>query len=214
MNTETKDFDALAASFDEVPRRVKLAKDVALAISKQIPLTHDMNVMDFGCGTGLLSIELQPFVHSIMGIDSSEGMLNEFRSKITRLRLNNTHAQLIDTDERQMPASNYDLVVSNMTLHHIKEIKPLFKRFYDIISPAGHLCISDLDLNVDWFDDDRTGVSHFGFNRANLRVIFAETGFCRIHDMTVAALEKLTDNGEVRRSTVFLMTGEKGLEGA
>jgi len=50
MNTEKRDFDKEAASWDEHPPRVKLANDVVRAISNHIVMTSDMDVMDFGCG--------------------------------------------------------------------------------------------------------------------------------------------------------------------
>lgn len=214
MNTEKKDFDKEAASFDELPRRVKLAMDIALAISNQIALTHNMNVMDFGCGTGLLTVELQPLVHSIVGVDSSRGMLDVFKTKITELKLNNASAVLIDPDRNDTLAGDYDLVVSNMTLHHIKEIEPLFEQFYNIIAPGGRLCIADLDLDDGRFHDDKTGVFHFGFERATLRRIFTQTGFENVQDITAAEVERQTDNGKIRQFTVFLMVGRKGSDGA
>lgn len=48
MNTEKGNFDKEAASWDERPGRVKLAKDIAHAISKQIVLSPKMDVMDLG----------------------------------------------------------------------------------------------------------------------------------------------------------------------
>ena len=89
MNTEKRDFDKEAASWDEHPARVKLAKNIAHALSKQTVLTSDMNALDFGCGTGLLTIQLHPLVHSITGIDSSQGMLDIFNTKVAKLKLTN-----------------------------------------------------------------------------------------------------------------------------
>ncbi len=202
MNIEKRDFDTEAASWDEHPGRVKLAKDVAYAISKQIVLTPKMDVMDFGCGTGLLTIQLQPLVHSITGVDSSNGMLDIFKTKIASLKLNNVSAVFIDSGGNDTLAGHYDLVVSNMTLHHIKEIEPLFEQFHGITSPAGHLCIADLDLDDGQFHGDNTGVFHFGFARTTLRKIFTETGFDNVQDMTAAEVVKPANNGEMRRFTV------------
>ena len=209
MNSKKRDFDKEAASWDENPGRVKLANDVAHAILRQIVLTAEMDVMDFGCGTGLLTMRLQPLVHSITGVDSSNGMLEVFKSKIAKLKLNNVSAVLVNLDNNETLAGNYDLVVSNMTLHHVKEIEPLFDQFYKIIAPAGHLCIADLDLDDGRFHDDNTGVFHFGFDRTTLRKIFIETGFDDIRDITAAEVVKQANDGEMRRFTVFLMTGRK-----
>jgi ubiquinone/menaquinone biosynthesis C-methylase UbiE len=129
MNTEKRDFDKEAASWDEHPVRVKLAKDIAHAISKQIVLTPEMDIMDFGCGTGLLALQLQPLVRSVTGVDSSQGMLDIFNAKIAKLKLNKVNTVLVDLEKGDVLARNYDLVLSNMTLHHIKEIEPLFAQF-------------------------------------------------------------------------------------
>ena len=209
MNIEKRDFDKEAASWDEHPARVKLAKDIAHAISKQIVLTPEMDVMDFGCGTGLLTIQIQPLVRSITGVDSSQGMLDIFNTKISKLKLTNIRALLVDLDKGDTLAGNYHLIVSNMTLHHIKEIQPFFNQFYNIMAPAGYLCIADLDLDEGQFHNDKTGVFHFGFDRTTLRKSFTEAGFENVHDVTAAEVVKPAHNGEMSRFTVFLLTGQK-----
>jgi len=209
MNIEKKDFDKEAASWDENPARVKLAKDVADAISKQIILTSDMNAADFGCGTGLLTTLLQPLVRSVVGIDSSQGMLDIFNTKIAKLKLTNVSSLLFDFDKGDTLAGNYDLIVSNMTLHHVREIIPLFRQFYNITAPAGYLCIADLDLDNGQFHDNNTGVFHLGFDRAALHRIFTDAGFGNVQDIAAAEVVKPTPDGKMRQFTVFLMTGRK-----
>ena len=98
MKTEKRDFDKEAVSWDENPARIKLAKDIAHAISRQMMLMPDMDVMDFGCGTGLLTIQLQPLVRTVTGVDSSQGMLDIFQMKVAKLNLHNVVASLINID--------------------------------------------------------------------------------------------------------------------
>jgi 2-polyprenyl-3-methyl-5-hydroxy-6-metoxy-1,4-benzoquinol methylase len=57
---DKKDFDKEAAVWDAKPMRVKLALDVAEAIIREIKPTQDLTVMDFGCGTGLVTLRLAP----------------------------------------------------------------------------------------------------------------------------------------------------------
>jgi 2-polyprenyl-3-methyl-5-hydroxy-6-metoxy-1,4-benzoquinol methylase len=211
MNTEKKDFDKEAASWDENPGRVKLANDIAHTISKQIVLTPEMDVMDFGCGTGLFTIQLQPLVRSITGIDSSQSMLDIFNMKIAKMNLSQVNTRLVDLDNGDTLAGNYDLVLSNMTLHHIKEIAPLFEQFHKVTAPAGYLCVTDLDLDDGKFHDDNTGVFHFGFGRAAMRKFFADAGFDNVRDTDAAQVEKPDINGEMRRFSVFLTIGQKKL---
>jgi SAM-dependent methyltransferase len=67
---ERRDFDKEAAQWDEKPQRLKLAQDVADAIVKTVDLSKKMDVLDFGCGTGLVTLLLQPHVGNIVGADS------------------------------------------------------------------------------------------------------------------------------------------------
>jgi len=209
MKTEMRDFDKEAASWDEQPARIKLAKDVADAISRQIKLMPDMDVMDFGCGTGLLTLQLQPLVRTVTGVDSSQGMLDIFNQKVAKLNLHNVAASLVDIDQSDTLEGKYDVVVSNMTLHHIKNIESLFAQFYKVIAPAGYLCIADLDLDDGQFHGDNTGVFHFGFDRTSLRKTFTKAGFENIQDTLAAEVVKPAHDGAMKRFTVFLMTGRK-----
>lgn len=209
MNTEKRDFDKVAASWDENPLRVKLANDITHAISEQIVLTPEMDIMDFGSGTGLLALRLQPLVRSVTGIDSSQGMLDIFNAKIAKLKPNKVKTVLVDPDKGDLLTGNYDLVLSNMTLHHIKDIESLFAQFYKVTTPGGLLCIADLDLDEGQFHEDNTGVFHFGFDRPTLHKVFTEAGFDDVWNMTAAEVVKPRINGEMRRFSVFLMIGRK-----
>jgi 2-polyprenyl-3-methyl-5-hydroxy-6-metoxy-1,4-benzoquinol methylase len=209
MSTEKRDFDKEAASWDENPARIKLEDDVIHAISEQIVLTPEMDIMDFGCSTGLLALRRQPLVRSVTGVDSSKGMLDILNAKIAKLKLKNAKTMLVDLDKGDLLTGNYDLVVSNMTLHHIKAIQSLLAQFYKVIAPGGRLCISDLDLDGGQFHEDSTGVFHFGFDRAALQEDFAEAGFDDVHSINAAEIVKPGTNGEMRRFYVFLMIDQK-----
>lgn len=210
MSTQNRDFDSAAASWDENPHRVKLAKEVATAIQREVEITPSMDVADFGCGTGLVSFLLQPLVHSLTGIDSSQGMLDVFREKSSRLQLTNVRTQLVDLDKGDVPAGRFDLVVSNMTLHHVKEITPLLEQLHAVLVPGGALCITDLDLDGGLFHDDNTGVFHAGFGRQELRQAFSAAGFADIRDVTATEIVKADGNGGSRSFSIFLMSGRKG----
>jgi ubiquinone/menaquinone biosynthesis C-methylase UbiE len=145
MTSEKRDFNQAAATWDENPGRVKLARDIADSMINNLPITRDMNAMDFGCGTGLLTVRLQSLVRSITGVDSSQGMLDILNRKITKLQMSNVKTMLVDIEKGQPLTGNYQLIVSSMTLHHIAEIKPILAQFYNVITPGGFLSIADLD---------------------------------------------------------------------
>jgi ubiquinone/menaquinone biosynthesis C-methylase UbiE len=209
INTKKRDFDQEAVNWDQVPGRVKVAQDISQSMIQEITLTPEMDVLDFGCGTGLLTFALQPFVRSITGVDSSQGMLDVFKTKIKEQNLINVKAEYIDLDKGDVLMGSYHLIVSSMTLHHIKNITPLLKQFYSILLPSGQLAIADLDLDDGKFHSNNEGVFHSGFNRENLRSIFIEEGFQSIQTRQAAEIEKPVGDGQTRLFTMFLMTAHK-----
>ena len=209
MTSEKRNFDNAAATWDENPGRVKTNRDIGDAILKQNLLTPDMDVLDFGCGTGMLTVRLQPFVRSITGVDSSRGMLDVLNGKIAKLQLPNVKTMLIDLEKGQKLTGSYHLVLCSLTLHHIPEIKPVLAQFYQVITPKGYLCAADLDSDDGRFHEDNTGVFHSGFDRAVMRQYFSEAGFDNIKDTTAATIIKPSFDQGTREFTVFLMIGRK-----
>jgi 2-polyprenyl-3-methyl-5-hydroxy-6-metoxy-1,4-benzoquinol methylase len=209
MKHNTKDFDCEAATWDDEPRRVKLVRDIADTISRAIELNPNMDVLDFGCGTGLLTLHLSPLVHSVTGVDSSKGMLDVLNAKTERHGFSNVKSQYLDIGNGDILHGRYHLIVTSMTLHHVREISPLLSMFYDVLERDGHLCIADLDLDDGKFHQDNHGVFHFGFDRAILRQSMLDAKFDDVREITAAEIIKPLANGADGLFTVFLMVGRK-----
>lgn len=206
---EKRNFDKDAATWDEPPRRIKMANDIVNAIRNAIPLKADMSVLDFGCGTGLVSLALLPFVGSVTGVDSSQGMIDVFRAKIENQNFKNARAMRLDIEKGDILEGSYDLIATSMTFHHIQDIEPLFIQFYSATASGGYIAIADLDSDGGLFHTDKTGVFHNGFDRAELRRIMEEAGFTDVHDCTAAEVVKTGADGEERKFSIFLLTGQK-----
>jgi 2-polyprenyl-3-methyl-5-hydroxy-6-metoxy-1,4-benzoquinol methylase len=209
MSTEKRDFDKAAATWDEVPRRVKLAGDIARAITENVALNAQMDILDFGCGTGLLGLRLQPLVRSVTGVDSSQGMLDALKAKVQELNLENVKTQHLDMDGGGTLEGTFHLVVSGMTLHHVKDIDSLLVQFHKVTAPSGYVCVADLDPDGGQFHENNDGVFHLGFERAKLRKAFVDAGFEDVRDLTAAEVEKPNPNGGMRSFSVFLLVGRK-----
>jgi|PlaIllAssembly_1097288.scaffolds.fasta_scaffold121931_2 ubiquinone/menaquinone biosynthesis C-methylase UbiE len=207
MSTEARDFDKEAAGWDEHPTRVQLAQDVASAIARAVPLGPTMDVLDFGCGTGIATLQLAASVGTVTGVDSSQGMLDVLKAKIDRQGCTNvTTRRLHPGDE---VAGAYDLIVTSMTLHHVADIDAQLTQFFRALKASGWLCVADLDPEQGEFHDDNTGVFHFGFDRDALRCAFVRAGFADVHDVTATEVVKPTHKSGLRTFRVFLMTGQK-----
>jgi ubiquinone/menaquinone biosynthesis C-methylase UbiE len=209
MSRDKRDFDKEAATWDEEPGRVRLANDIADAIAGEIQLKADMDVLDFGCGTGLITVRLSPLVHSVMAVDGSQGMLDVLQAKIQRDNLTNVKARRLDFEKGEGLRGNYNLIICSMTLHHIGEIGPLLGQFHKVLKVGGYLCIADLDPEEGQFHGNNDGVLHFGFERSKLRYALTGVGFANIKDRTAAEVFKPVSDGGKRSFSVFLITGRK-----
>lgn len=209
MQKKKWDFNEEEASWDKNPGRVKLANDIADAINEEVTLTSEMDALDFGCGTGLLTLRLQPLVHSVTGVDSSEGMLDILNAKIEEGKLANIATRLLDLEKGDVLEGEYQLILSSMTFHHVRNIRPLLDRFHKVAAPGGLLCIADLDPDEGRFHGENDTVFHPGFDRTALTGILQEAGFEDVRTRTAATVTKRAPEGEKMDFTVFLMIGRK-----
>jgi ubiquinone/menaquinone biosynthesis C-methylase UbiE len=209
MTGQQRDFNSAAGTWDENPMRVKMAHDVARAIRDTITLTPEMDVLDFGCGTGLLTLQLQPLVRTITGADSSPGMLDVLTTKIRTGGLARVRTVLFDPENPGSLTGEYDLIVSSMTFHHVPEIPALLETLASHLRPGGRLAIADLDRDGGRFHNSNEGVFHFGFDRALLKKELEQAGFDTVRNRTAALIHKSTPVCQDRSFTVFLMTAKK-----
>jgi ubiquinone/menaquinone biosynthesis C-methylase UbiE len=205
-----KDFDKEAAQWDANPGRVKLAHDVAAEIVREVALSEDMEVLDFGCGTGLLTLKLQPYVKAITGVDSSPGMLSMLDSKIATQGLGNVRTQLVDFENGAHASGSYDLIVSSMVAHHVPDTLGLFKEWFRLLNPGGQVSFADLDSEDGAFHGDNTGVFHLGFNRDQLHELLRDAGFHNVRDTTATLMRKEVPGQGTREFSIFLIVANKG----
>ena len=159
-------FDKDALSWDDLPRRVNLAKAVVKNLLSNFK--GDEKVLEFGCGTGLVGINIAPFVKELIGIDTSKEMINKFNEKAKKLNLN---AKAYQKDIFEIN-QKFDVVISSMTIHHIKDIKALSKKLYEITDKVfiADLVKEDGSFHTRGNDD----VEHFGFSEEELKEYFKE----------------------------------------
>jgi tRNA (cmo5U34)-methyltransferase len=199
----TRRFDQAASTWDEDPGRVRLARAVAKQILQRLGQTSDLDVLDFGCGTGLLTLALQPHVRSVTGADSSAGMLGVLEQKVRALRLESVTPYLLDEAHPLASAGSCDLIASSMTLHHVRDLPALFSEFRALLRNGGRVALADLDQEDGTFHKPEvTDVHHLGFERGEIRRLLSAAGFDDLQDAT-AFVHRRGD----RDYPVFLITG-------
>jgi 2-polyprenyl-3-methyl-5-hydroxy-6-metoxy-1,4-benzoquinol methylase len=187
---ERKNFDTAASTWDEEPRRVKLASDIGAAIKEAVPLSADWDGMDFGCGTGLLTLDLAPALHSVVGMDSSLGMVDRLTAKCSAAGIKNTRAIRCNLEQGELPVGQFHLITSAMTLHHIPEIAPLLGSLRGLLHPGGWVALADLETEDGSFHEDQTGVFHHGFSREELEGFLTQAGFASISVRRATTMHK------------------------
>lgn len=202
-------FDGRAITWDDEPRRTELARKVADAVIEGARPTSAMDVLDYGCGTGLVTMLLQPRVRSITGVDSSKGMLEVLARKISEQGVGNVHPVWLDPERGERPTGEYHLVVSSMTLHHVADLPTLVQLFHDLLLPGGTLCLADLDREDGTFHDDHAGVFHMGMERGYLAGLLEQAGFTGVSDTTAAVIRKGAGDA-TREYPVFFITARRG----
>jgi len=197
-------FDRAAATWDLTDRRVVLAHAVAQAIAARVPLARTQSVLDFGCGTGLVTFELGPRVGSITGADTSPGMLQTLAEKSKALEI---PVQLLALDSSGTGdlGGPYDLIVSSMTLHHVADVPALFRQFARHLRPGGRVALADLDEEDGSFHEPTVSIHHRGFPRDRIQSWLGEAGFQEIRLETAAVTRK-----QAKDYPVFLATARRG----
>jgi tRNA (cmo5U34)-methyltransferase len=199
----TQRFDQIAGTWDEDPARVALAGAVAEQVRERVGLTPDMDVLDFGCGTGLLTLALQPHVRNVTGADASAGMLRVLEQKVSQTGLSSVTPYLLDAAHPLSAAGSFDLLTSSMTLHHVRDLPALLREFRSILRPGGRVALADLDREDGTFHaPEVTDVHHLGFERSDVRRLLSAAGFDDLQDSTVFVHRR-----HAREYPVFLITG-------
>lgn len=199
--TNKKDWFAEKANeYDTDNDRTSNVDTIADGILKEISFSDTIKIMDFGSGTGLLLANIAPHVKKITAIDISSSMNKVLRSKQVDCELDIREMDLTTQDIDD----TFDAIISSMTIHHIDNVKELFKKFYSLLADNGAIAIADLDTEDGSFHSTDTGVFHHGFDREEFMSIAAAVGFKNLKIKTVSTVKKPTGN-----YSVFLLTGEK-----
>lgn len=204
-------FDRAAQSWDDNPVRVELAAAVARAMSREIPLAPQMQIMDLGCGTGLIARALAPQVRVVTAADTSAEMLAVLETKAQAIGMNHIKPLLLDAGYGLHTGVSYDAIVSSMVLHHIEDIPELLQQLARWCRPGGWVALADLEPEDGTFHRHAQEVVHHGFDPACLASQLEALGFATKSIRTVHTIQRPPAEGaEPRDYPVFLLAAQKG----
>ena len=143
-------FTDWANEYDDTLGKINRHHHLLNLVVRLSNVKKDQNVLDIGCGTGLLSLKfLEKADCFITGIDSSSEMLSIFSEKIKKLALSDRLVyKLEDAAALEFKQNSFDIVASTVTLHHLKNKFPTIKKIHDILKPGGRFVLGDIDMDT------------------------------------------------------------------
>lgn len=173
------DFNQLTSTQDE-DIRVKRAQAVSIEIESYIG-HGPLEVMEFGCGTGLISLNLKNKISEGLLVDSSSEKIKELEQK-----LNNRHISHLQTYTGNILESDidrqFDVIYSSMVMHHIKDFKSVIKKLVSYLKTNGKLIIVDLlPDNGDFHRNHSEFDGHHGFSINEMVEALEEAGLKEVN---------------------------------
>lgn len=182
---ENNVFEQMANRYDTEDRR-ELAKVIIKEVRQELRASTTKSLIDYGSGTGLVSLELSDLVYSILLVDSSKQMLDVAEAKIARKRIINTKVLYSDFTQ-ETPDLKADIVLMSLVLLHIPDTKKILQQLFAILNEGGKLIIVDFDKN----DQINHPKVHNGFWHEKLNNILSNVGFHSIEIKTFHHGEKV-----------------------
>ena len=198
------EFDVKAAGWDANPIHLERSKAIAAKLTEMIPLRDNMTALEFGAGTGLLSLELKEKFSSITLLDNSVEMVRIINEKIKSGRILNMEALAVDLEKEDFPGQ-YDIIYSQMVFHHVNNIDLIVKKFHRLLKPAGYLAIADLYAEDGSFHDASFN-GHHGFDPTELSGILIRNGFTETRLQKCFVIRRQEEDQILREYPVFLLT--------
>ncbi|HZG74011.1 MAG TPA: methyltransferase domain-containing protein, partial [Chondromyces sp.] len=106
---ENNVFEQLAKRYD-TEERMELAKLIVREVRTELQNSQSKSLIDYGSGTGLVSLELSDLVDSILLVDSSKQMLEVAKTKISRKGITNSEVLYSDFTQ-ETPELKADIVL-------------------------------------------------------------------------------------------------------
>jgi ubiquinone/menaquinone biosynthesis C-methylase UbiE len=201
-------FDAEAKDWDLDPKKTERAVAFANEMLKNVQFAPGTKAMEFGCGTGILSVRMKDVFQEITLIDTSAGMIDVLKEKIEANKLDNFHPLLIDLLTEPLPNVHFDVIYTLMTMHHIRDIKSILGVFHRLLKPGAYFCMADLVKEDGSFHSDPNFDGHNGFDRQELTRLLREAGFEDVNYSIFYEIKRETD-AKKKTYPLFLMIARK-----
>jgi tRNA (cmo5U34)-methyltransferase len=202
------EFDIKAAEWDRNPMHWDRSMVIVNEMKKLISLTKEMTALEYGAGTGIASFLLKDHLKEITLMDNSSEMVKIITGKIGTTQVKNLKALNFDLEHSDYNNEKFDLIFTQMVLHHIADIDTIIGRFNNLLNPGGYLAIADLyEEEGSFHGNGFTG--HRGFNIDNLSDILERNKFTGISHKTCFTIDRKVSDTETKLFDVFILIANR-----
>jgi SAM-dependent methyltransferase len=220
-------FDKEAADWDNEPYTVACSKQAFGALLRYVPnLKQGPDILEIGCGTGLLSLLVAPYAHSLTAVDPSSGMIKALEAKlavnpsVSNIKPVCGILQDADDPKIQNPSvsgespKRFDLVISHLVLHHIPSLSDVLKIMYGCLKPGGQIALTDFENfgpEAKKFHPEckMEGVERHGITRKEMETLMKESGFVDIRINEGFRMDKPVESGGLMEFPFLICLGKK-----
>ena len=189
-------WDKIAEKYAARPVGDVAAFERKKALTRQ-RLRPDSTVLEVGCGTGSLALEMSPLAGHIHAIDISAGMIRIANQKKEALGASNVtfHRGTLDEPASFEPAS-FDAVWAYSILHLVPDRQRALRTIHQLLAPGGTFISSNVCLGESWipYGAAIAVMRWFGkaprvhvYDRATILRQMREAGFVAIEEKDVGA---------------------------
>lgn len=207
----------IAEHYAERPGAVECARRLAAAMLKVYPFAEgETVVMDFACGTGLISRELAPHAKSIVGVDISQNMVDMYNLSVHNQGISPDEMRAvcisaIKEDEEHLKGTTFDVIVCANAYHHFTSIDNVTKCLVSYLKHGGSLLVADLIKGQSSQEAFPPNVDHIvphrgGFTAEEIQNVFESAG---LHNFSLTEATKARSRHATEPVTFFIARGDR-----
>lgn len=148
MDRSAKFWNKIAIRYSQQPIADEASYQKKLKITRQY-LRPEMEVLEFGCGTGSTALVHAPYVKNILATDISSKMIEIAKDKAEAQNIKNVAFKCMAIDDFCSADKTFDAVLGLNILHLVENKDEIIARIHNLLKPGGvfvtsTVCIGDM----------------------------------------------------------------------
>ncbi len=130
---------------------------VTQAVVEAVAVRPGEHVVDLGCGTGAVSLEVARLGARVLAVDVSAGMVRRLGEIASEQKIEGVEGRVEPIERLALPPISTDAVVSSYALHHLRDPDKarVVEQAYSWIRPGGRIVIADMMFGRGASKEDR-----------------------------------------------------------